>query len=640
MNHSTGLSELPVAEVAVLPDVWPKTYANVALVELIKHVLTGNPVKAAKDKLPLFVCGTLDGSLSEKGYARHNAAIECISVAIGDHDQGSMTPEEAAQKLTAAGIRAYVYTSPSHTPEMPRWRVVAPLQRVVERNGTSHLAPIYRGLVGALDAALGAGTLKTESFVLSQSFYFGKVEGREYFVLESLGAWLDPSRVQPVIGAPRPELAAPGVDKVERWYADIESGADFHNSTLGLVAHFIAKGEGETRAVLMVQTAMRASLAAHDERWQKRYDDIPRLAREAVGKGFAPPRQTPQRLLNRKRDLFGAAKPEALPKRFLIGELDAMPIRKTEWLVEGLIAPGLTLLAAPPKQGKSYLALQMCLCVAAGKPFLGRATCGAPSAYFDLEEWHELLKERYQPIAQAHGISGGVRCVVRLEMGVGDKALDDIAEEILSGAKLVVVDLLVKIRDEMSEDARKNAYARDYAAMERLAKFALDNPAIAIVVVHHANKGAHDDWQAKISGSFGLTAASHANVYLARPDLRGMDDEDKAEAERYRVLHATGKRVKPQELTLEMMPDDGGWQVSDLKPWEISTTRKQKQLLLQMHTRPGEWWTAKALAEVVGWGHVKTRQLLMRMAARNVIESAGQGGEGYRTKGRGRGEGV
>jgi hypothetical protein len=154
------------------------------------------------------------------------------------------------------------------------------------------------------------------------------------------------------------------------------------------------------------------------------------------------------------------------------------------------------------------------------------------------------------------------------------------------------------------------------------------------VVVHHANKGAHDDWQAKISGSFGLTGATHANLYLARPDLRGLDEEDRGDAMRYRVLHAVGKLVEDQELTLEMMPEGGGWQVSDLKPWEISTTRKQKALLLQMHTRPGEWWTAKALAEVVGWGHGKTRQLLMRMAARNVIESDGQGGGGYRTRGR------
>jgi hypothetical protein len=517
---------------------------------------------------------------------------------------------------------------------MPRWRVVAPLQRVVERNGTSHLAPIYRGLVGALDAALGAGTLKTESFVLSQSFFFGKVEGREYFVLESLGGWLDPAKVQPVIGAPRPELAAPGVDKVERWYADIESGADFHNSTLGLVAHFIARGEGETRAVLMVQTAMRASLAPHDERWQKRYDDIPRLARDAVGKGFATPGRNPQRLLNRKRDLFGAAKPEALPKSFMLGELLTMNVPAIEWFVDGLIAPGLTLLAAPPKQGKSYLALQMLMCVAAGKPFLGRATRPVKVCYFDLEEWHALLLKRVAPIRRAHDIPNDVPMRIRLETGVGDAAVDDIAQAILGGARLVVVDLLARIRDEMGEDARKNAYARDYSVIARLADFALANPGVAIVVVHHANKGAHDDWQAKISGSFGLTGATHANLYLARPDLRGLDEEDRGDAMRYRVLHAVGKLVEDQELTLEMMPEGGGWQVSDLKPWEISTTRKQKALLLQMHTRPGEWWTAKALAEVVGWGHGKTRQLLMRMAARNVIESDGQGGGGYRTRGR------
>jgi biotin operon repressor len=322
-----------------------------------------------------------------------------------------------------------------------------------------------------------------------------------------------------------------------------------------------------------------------------------------------------------------------LPKSFMVDELDTMQIPATRWLVDGLIAPGLTLLAAPPKQGKSYLALQMCLSVAAGKPFLGRTTSAGRVAYFDLEEWHALLKARVDPISKGHGIVlKGLPLAIKLETGVGDAAIEDIETEIAAGAKLVVVDLLARIRDEMSEDARKNVYTRDYAAIAKLADFALRQTGVAIVVVHHANKGAHDDWQAKISGSFGLTGATHANLYLARPDLRGMTDEEKEDAMRYRVLHAVGKMVEDQEVTLEMMDARAGWKVSDVKPWEISTTRKQKDILLVLHQRAPNAVTSDDVAKALGLKRDNVRKIMFRMAKTGVIESDGRGGEGFRLK--------
>ena len=69
--------------------------------------------------------------------------------------------------------------------------------------------------------------------------------------------------------------------------------------------------------------------------------------------------------------------PGNLPRSVHDGRVEAHDIPPTRWLVADLIAPGLTLLAAPPKAGKSYLALQMALCVAAGKPFLDRETTPA-----------------------------------------------------------------------------------------------------------------------------------------------------------------------------------------------------------------------------------------------------------------------
>jgi len=323
--------------------------------------------------------------------------------------------------------------------------------------------------------------------------------------------------------------------------------------------------------------------------------------------------------------------PGNLPDAFDDDELDAMDIQPTRWLVADLIAPGLTLLAAPPKAGKSYLALQMGLCVAAGKPFLDRETTASRVSYFDLEQWHGLIRPRRNAIKQAHAI-GAVPLRFRLTMDAGDGALAAMAEEIDAGSKLIIVDLFARVRDELAEDAKKNAYARDYVAITKIADFALQHPEVAIVVIHHANKGRHDEWQAKISGSYGLTGGSHANVYMARPDLRGMEDDDRDAALNYRVLMAQGKQVEEQEVVIEKMAAGGGWQCSQMKPWEISATLLQTKIMLLLAPRYPAYTTAKEVADLTGRTASSVSKLLSRMAQRGTIESAGQGAAGYRVK--------
>ena len=321
-----------------------------------------------------------------------------------------------------------------------------------------------------------------------------------------------------------------------------------------------------------------------------------------------------------------------LPMVFMLDDLNTMKIPPTRWLVQDLIAPGLTLLAAPPKQGKSYLALQTIMCVSAGREVIERTTRKCHAVYFDLEEWHGLLKERVDPIRAANTLPGKLDVKIILETGTGEAALKDIAREADEGAEFIVVDILARIRDEMSENAKHNIYARDMAFIGALAQFSLGHPGLALMVVHHANKGVHDDWQAKISGSYGVTGASHTNIYLARPDLRGMSEEDKREAMRYRVLHAVGKQVHDQDITLEMMANMGGWQVSDLKPWEIHTTQKQKQIVMILHERAPEYVTSKELAAILGAKPANVRQMCYHMVKQGTIESAGQGSEGFRAK--------
>lgn len=61
-----------------------------------------------------------------------------------------------------------------------------------------------------------------------------------------------------------------------------------------------------------------------------------------------------------------------------------------DFIVEGLLAPGLYILGGSPKVGKSWLALQLCLAVCDGTSFLGRATHRSEVLYLALEGRSDL----------------------------------------------------------------------------------------------------------------------------------------------------------------------------------------------------------------------------------------------------------
>jgi hypothetical protein len=253
-------------------------------------------------------------------------------------------------------------------------------------------------------------------------------------------------------------------------------------------------------------------------------------------------------------------------------------------------------------------------------------------SYFDLEEWAELLQKRRKRIGLAHGITKS-QVSYAMETSGGDITVQEDMQRHIDkkGSGLIILDLLARVRDELGEDSKQNAYARDYAALRTFADFILQrNPGVALVIVHHTNKGNHEDWQNKISGSQGLAGATHTNMLMTNVDLRGLDDDSRKDALRYRRFHVTGKAVEPDEMMLEMMDSGGGWQVSDKTTDEVKMQAKQAHILQVLREADGAWVTAKQVSEMVEGSLDSIKRMLIRMAKRGTIESAGQGGAGYR----------
>jgi hypothetical protein len=193
------------------------------------------------------------------------------------------------------------------------------------------------------------------------------------------------------------------------------------------------------------------------------------------------------------------------------------------WLIEDLWAEeAVGIVGGEPKCGKSFLALDMLVAVAAGVPCLRRfrpARCG-PALLYAAEDALHLVRTRLEGICQAAGV---MLVDVPIHVITAPSLRLDLAEDrqqlqaTVAAVRpiLLVLDPFVRLHrvDEnaSSEVAPLLAYLRD---LQR--RFAL-----AVVVVHHARKGAQALRAGQaLRGSSEFHAWGDSNLYLRRIDDR------------------------------------------------------------------------------------------------------------------------
>lgn len=157
-------------------------YADAAWTELVQ-VIAEAPTYIAKTSCPLLSLCEYGDAVGSGGGLRHAANVKRVYGVEVDYDGEEVSPEEGQKRLQAAGLLALIYTSAGYTDGAPRWRVLLPLSEPAQ--------PADRArFVARANRALG-GIASRESFTLSQSYYFGKVRGAKFIVLESQGRCID-----------------------------------------------------------------------------------------------------------------------------------------------------------------------------------------------------------------------------------------------------------------------------------------------------------------------------------------------------------------------------------------------------------------------------------------------------------------
>jgi len=203
------------------------------------------------------------------------------------------------------------------------------------------------------------------------------------------------------------------------------------------------------------------------------------------------------------------------------------------FIIPELLPAGRTLFIAHPKYGKSWLMTYFGMFISQGLPIFGRKTNRQRVLYMALEDSDFRLSHRTGIVMDQFNIAPNALDLYHLttstfsiDNGFQESVLDFLAT--YPDTALIIVDVLAKIRPSKEP---KSIYKADYAIGNALAPIVNMYPNLAIIVVHHANKGDKTDTVGMVSGSNGL-AGGFDNVFSINNDklhLRGRDLDENYE---------------------------------------------------------------------------------------------------------------
>ena len=215
-------------------------------------------------------------------------------------------------------------------------------------------------------------------------------------------------------------------------------------------------------------------------------------------------------------------------------ELCDRQLNRVEYLIDGLLKPGLAVLAGSPKVGKSWLVLQMCMCVAKGEKLWGLATKQSEVLYISLEDSLQRLQNRILTAFEepSESLHLALSC-----SPLGEEFDNELHDFTLSHpqTKLIVIDTLQKMRGGFTQPS----YAADYSDLSRIKRLA-DDLGICILMVHHTRKMSDSDRFNEISGTNGIAGSADTLMVLTK---------EKRTSDKARLL-CTGRDIGDTEYEL------------------------------------------------------------------------------------------
>lgn len=234
-------------------------------------------------------------------------------------------------------------------------------------------------------------------------------------------------------------------------------------------------------------------------------------------------------------------------------ELDKIDIPPIEWIVEKILPVGLSMIGAPSKYYKSYMALGLCAAVCTGGKFLGFDCSKYACLYFDLESTkrrpksrlNQILGESTQKPDNLHIITGTDSPG---RIGEGFEAQVEYQLSQFPDIKLIIVDVFQMIRQPAKRN--QSGYDRDYEDFKVLKQIA-DKYSVCLMLIHHTRKmkDPYDVFN-ELSGSVGVLGALDCAWVITKEDRYAEEG----------TLHITGRDMEPQKLKIRFNKKTFQWE--------------------------------------------------------------------------------
>jgi hypothetical protein len=285
-----------------------------------------------------------------------------------------------------------------------------------------------------------------------------------------------------------------------------------------------------------------------------------------------------------------------------------------KYVVPSLFPEGVTLLAARPKIGKSWLLLQITTAIATGKTALVAAdqSVHGDVLYLALEDNERRLQRRLTKYFGVNKESWPERLtIVTKWKRLSDGGVEALREWCKSVAKptLIAIDTLKRVRAPKGK--MQSDYDADYEACLGLQELAGEF-GLAIIVAHHDRKMDAEDVFDTVSGTLGLTGGVDT-IALIKRRAGGT------------TLHIEGRDlVDTVEKAISFDRETCRWMILG-EAAEVQRSAERARVLSALAGAAEGLTTAELMAEACLRGRHAADQLLSTMVKSNEIERIKRG---------------
>jgi len=307
-------------------------------------------------------------------------------------------------------------------------------------------------------------------------------------------------------------------------------------------------------------------------------------------------------------------------------------------VIEGdiTLTPGAWILAGKPKDGKTWLAMNLACAVASGQSYVGsRPPGGKPGGvlYINVDDRNErrfISRLKYANLARP-ALERLIH-VSKVDAEVFESAyqMTEALIQSFEGVKLIVIDTLGMFRSGNRKDA---AYQQEYEEVNALNELG-QRYGVCILIVHHFKKGAVDPEYPyeSISGTLGLQGGVDGMIVLMRKDL--YHPTDPTQDEKLAACWYRGRDLD-FEGDIGMRLHDGQWHVIG-SSGDVLMGNFLRDVVRILKSVPDKWWSSKEVtAEIEGAKWETVRKALQRGVRKGLFLSkpGSEGGFKWRKPG-------